>query len=324
MGNIRSGLNGWHYLAALAVAVGLMAGATFYAKHRLQFIQGEPKGAFVTPGHVVLIDRVHIGGRVRSMVDVGGYRVMAIDRKSGQQVAQRIFDDGIGCWAAKANHVWCEQDGKLLNLELPALTTRGDVASVTPGKALVRDRYATTPSGDLQVLFTDGNAAEIDGETLAMNKVAVANFTGATRSGHPFKTVSDLKRPGGGYLRFGDGPKHGLGFAEQNDGAFTPFDNALTFLRKSSSPEFVVTGDPSLVLVSSEASLADDAPKLITRVDDRGEKQLWQATLATRTPSEFLIDGQTAFITTGDRDLRALAIDLESGKTLWRFALPRD
>jgi hypothetical protein len=170
--------------------------------------------------------------------------------------------------------------------------------------------------------------ADADGRT---HLVAVPSFDAVTANdadkasrtwlGHADNgcTYAESLPLGADHLTFGDGvqrrtlvrePAHQDGNAPQ----VAPPPGAPEFL----SPSFLVVDDPTLVIVQHDAA-ADRAGVLaLTRIDD-ALHATWTTDLPGRCETGHRI-GDHLVITTADPAVRALAIDLATGKLAWQFA----
>ena len=172
---------------------------------------------------------------------------------------------------------------------------------------------------DVVLELADGRGVRIESATLAVHpddakdihggSVPSRGCKGRARSSSGTTTTSCSARAS----------RHALLHATQNYGALpeAPPD-APTFLQQDLQPEFLILPDRQLLLVLSRSSLDPKVAKdLISRVETAATLT-WTAELGGPCQSAEAIDGALV-ITTSNPTERARAIDLATGKVLWRF-----
>ena len=232
------------------------------------------------------------------------YRITTIDLATGKRQQMRIFEDALLCWSAARDRVWCRtgHDGTLL-LNASTLATVGKAeelaAAALHAKPLTTDDALSVVDGGLVLRLDDGRAARIDATTLAVTEADDKR----PMSGVPSRNTCVFATTLGGH-HFSAGTRQTV-----VTGNTSPSPNAPVFLE----PQFLVVG--SLLLVQHRVKL--DTPALqLSKLD--GDRVVWTAEVGACETAA--LDGHMIVLTTHDTSMRAIAIDVDTGVTLWKLA----
>ena len=181
--------------------------------------------------------------------------------------------------------------GPSLLLDVPSFTIAGDVEHVLHGAAFAPGEQRAI-DGNLMVLLADGTTKQIDGGTLRVSATDASRL----RTFDASNSCSTSDEP----------------------------EMAPRFLAKHGPPQFLLTGDPNVRLVLHQRTLDDSAVSQISRVDT-AMRVAWTADVRTGDWScelAHIIGTGTLVLATSDASDRALALDLSTGRILWRFGRP--
>lgn len=291
---------------SLLVAVGMAVALTRCANNGAREDAGAARGAwwFETTGGPVLVvnDDVRVGRSERS-------RLVAVDGKTGQRLATRVFDrGGLMCAPATSARLWCQRS------ELDLLDAR-TLASVDNG-TLRREGLATAHGLALTqdaawIVRADGRVARVDATTLAVTEGkalpdSTVTLSAAEQCRGPTEATLGRKA-----LAFGSGPRRALTI----DGK----ESATTFLE----PHFARTAAgtvltlPDSLLVEHNQSLDNLAHHQLSRVDATG-RLLWTTDIVGRCELA-VVDGTALIVAAGSGKQRASALDVATGTVRWRL-----
>ena len=300
-------------IAVLLIAAG--AGGYLYmrADQAPKTRPGRPFGAaLVRAEHgsiVVLVD--HVRG--------AGTRLTALDSATGHQLGTTIVDSGISCWSASVGRLWCEDDGRLRLLAVPAFNQLALADALVTSSGLgkpVLDQWHVD-GADVIVKLADGRGARVDAATLAVREADPSDIHGRDSQASHCELVDQVDLGDNDHLTFGDGSPRPLVRHVPHPAGAEPASYTLPGTVSFLSPRFVRVADPLLYLVLHDVALDRPNDRQLSRVDaDR--KLLWTANLGGDCESANLLDSRLV-ITTRSPSHRVSAIDATTGALAWTF-----
>jgi hypothetical protein len=279
---VRKPANKWTVLGAIGLVAIAILVLRCRTKAGLHTQAGHPHDDFVVgSGNDAKIVLVDRVSNFNSMY--WGFRVAVIDM-TGTLLAERVFDDAVKCEPATGAGIWC-----------------------------VMSDHGTPP----RILFAIPELTEVPDSVIA----------GREKGQKPWCKTTDSLSLGTERLGFGDGPRYPLvrrpaELERVGPAPITPPAEATTFLRKDGKPDFVDLADPALILILHDSSLDPNPIAQISRVDEHLQRR-WTADLGTELIyrcTSATLSGRKLVISTRDANSRIVAIDVDSGKVLWRFA----
>ena len=316
----------WYVMGPAMAALAAIAVLSFlwYQRHEEAFLStdpGSPEGCAVveTPRGPIAVVLDHVehgraGRRGAGGAQVSGHRMVALDARTGAQLALSVRDTGYTtCWGAAPSRMWCQLADEVHVVGVPGFETIATMNSLIAKAHLAAPlKHSWRADGSAIVTkLADGRNARVDAASLAAAEVADEYLSGAQP---PDSTrchlESHLDLGDHATLKFGSATRAPL-VLEQRGADDVAYD--ATFL----SPKFVITSDPALALVLHAVSLDRTEPMNLTRLD-ANHHVAWNTTIPGDCETAN-VTGSTLVVSTQNSRGRAVGIDIATGKIEWKL-----
>jgi hypothetical protein len=307
-------------LALAAIAVGSVLWYFHHASAFLETDPGSPGGCAIVDTErgplAVVFDFVEHGrtGRASTSALVSGHRIVALEARTGAQVATIVRDNGYStCWGAAKGRMWCEVGEEMHVIAVPGFTDVAGMNAIVAKAGLAHPlKHSWRADGSAIVTkLADGRNARVDAATLTAAAAPDEYLSGTqTPNAVTCKLASHLDLDSHSHLTFGDASRAPLLLKTNNADDVTL---GSTFLK----PKFLMTGDPAAVLVFHATAL-DGTTFVLTRLDANHREQ-WSAPIPGDCETANLVDSLLVISMTNP-ERRALAVDLANGKIVWELS----